>query len=262
MAPTSLALDGAPNFRDIGGYPGADGRTVRCGRLFRSEALARLTDADLGSLAALNIELVCDLRAADERDREPNRWPPGRPFEAVGNVAADELSGVQVFGWRQRIADPAFDALAARQWILRAYSEMPRLFAGSLAALFSRLGAESSPATLIHCTAGKDRTGFVCAILLHALGVSRDDIFANYLLTRRYRPAEQLLQALIGDEFDRLPSTTQAALMIMADVRDDYLETALARIDEDFGSVDGYLAKACQLEPEGRDRLRARLLES
>lgn len=254
-----IAFQGAPNFRDIGGYRGADGRTIRSGRLFRSEALARLTDADLDKLAVLDIGLLCDLRAADERQREPNRWPPSLTTETLGCLVSDELAAVRFFGWRQCIADPAFDAAAARQWILHAYGEMPRLFAGLLASLFDRLAAES-PATLIHCTAGKDRTGFVCAALLLALGASHDDIFENYLLTRRRRPPESLLQVLLGDAADSLPAATHAALMTMADVREDYLGTALSTIERDFGGIAAYLETACALHPEKGDRLRDRLL--
>ncbi|MBS0370523.1 MAG: tyrosine-protein phosphatase [Proteobacteria bacterium] len=257
---SSLALQGAPNFRDIGGYRGADGRTVRSGRLFRSEALARLTDVDLDKLAILDIGLLCDLRAADERQREPNRWPPALTTETLSGMESDELAAVRFFGWRRRIADPSFDAAAARQWILQAYGGMPRLFASLLVSLFDRLAAPDSPTTLIHCTAGKDRTGFVCAALLFALGVSRDDIFDNYLLTRRRHPPEALLQVLVGDTAGSLPAETRAALMTMADVREDYLGTALITIDQDFGGIAPYLETACALHPEKRDRLRNQLL--
>lgn len=254
------ALQGAPNFRDIGGYRAADGRTVRSGRLYRSEALARLTDADLHNLATLDIGLLCDLRAADERQREPNRWPPGLTTETLSGMESEELAAVRFFGWRQHIADPAFDAAAARQWILHAYAAMPHLFASLLGSLFDRLAATKSPATLIHCTAGKDRTGFVCAALLFALGVSRDDIFENYLLSRRRRPPETLLQVLVGEAEGGLSTETRAALMIMADVREDYLGTALAAIERNFGGIATYLETACTLHPEKRDRLRNRLL--
>jgi len=137
---------------------------------------------------------------------------------------------------------------------------MPALFAGLIATLLLRLGAPAAPATLIHCTAGKDRTGFVCALLLAALGVHRDDIFANYLLTRQRRPPEDLLKVLLGDELAHQSAATRAALMVMADVREDYLGTALSRIDGDFGGIERYLAKACQLDDQRRDQLFAALL--
>lgn len=258
-APTPL-LQGAPNFRDFGGYRGSDGRLVRGGRLFRSEALARLTDADLQQVAGLDIRLLYDLRAADERAREPNRWPASLTTEAVAGLESDELAAVRFSGWRRRLGDPSFDATAAHQWILHAYGEMPALFAGLIATLLLRLGAPAAPATLIHCTAGKDRTGFVCALLLSALGVHRDDIFANYLLTRQRRPPEDLLKVLLGDELDHQSASTRAALMVMADAREDYLGTALSRIDADYGGIERYLTEACQLDEPRRDQLFAALL--
>lgn len=260
MPHSVLALQGAPNFRDIGGYRGADDRMVRTGQLFRSESLARLTDADLAQVEELNITLLYDLRAADERMREPNRWPASQTVEILAGLESDELSAVRFSGWRQRIADPAFDAAAARQWILHAYGEMPRLFAGLISSLLARLGAPDSPAMLIHCTAGKDRTGFVSAMLLFALGVSRDDVFENYLLTRQRRPPEELLNILVGKEMEDLPAETHAALMTMADVREDYLGTALANIERNFRGVDNYLEIACNLDPKSRDALKSRLL--
>src|SRR5438445_7367024 len=128
-----ITLKGAPNFRDLGGYRAAGGCRIRSGRLFRSESLARLTDADLASVATLNIELLYDLRTADERARESNRWPAGKALETLAGLDSNELGAVCLFGWRERISDPAFNAESARQWMLGAYAGMPRLFAGVLA---------------------------------------------------------------------------------------------------------------------------------
>ncbi|KAB0606069.1 tyrosine-protein phosphatase [Castellaniella defragrans] len=255
-----MDLMGAPNFRDLGGCRGAGGGTVRPGRVFRSEALARLTDEDLRRVAALDIGLVCDLRAADERQRAESRWPAGRAARTLYSARADALAAVRISGWRERIADPAFDAEAARQWILGAYAAMPRLFAEVLAELFAALEGPASPVTLVHCTAGKDRTGFVCAILLFALGVSRDDVFENYLLTRARCPPAELVRGLLGDELEGLPPRALDALLVMADVREEYLMAALDCIGRDFGGIDAYFRVACGLTAAGHAGLRMRLL--
>ncbi len=255
-----MELAGAPNFRDMGGCRSAGGGVVRPGHVFRSEALARLTDEDLRQVAALGIELVCDLRVADERQRAKSRWPAGRVAKMLYNARADALSAVRISGWRERIADPAFDAEAARQWILGAYAAMPHLFAEVLAELFAALKSPASPVTLVHCTAGKDRTGFVCALLLFALGVSRDDVFQNYLLTRVRCPPGVLVCRLLGDELDALPPRALDALLVMADVREEYLLATLDCIKRDFGGVDVYLRDACGLTPDGRADLCMRLL--
>jgi protein-tyrosine phosphatase len=255
------SLEGAPNFRDLGGYRAADGRRVRHAQLFRSEALASLTDADLTQVAALEIGLVYDLRGAEERARASNRWPLGRVVETLSGLESVELDAVAFFGWRERIGDPSFDADAAREWMRTAYAAMPRLFAGVLVSLFDRLNTAAPPVTLIHCTAGKDRTGYVSAMLLLALGVSRDDVLQDYLLTRLRRPPMQLLEALLGHGRLRAYSPpAQAALACMADVREDYLATAFGATERDFGSVEEYFSQACGFGRAQREQLRARLL--
>lgn len=260
MNSSSWRLEGAPNFRDIGGYPAADGTRVREERLFRSEALARLSEADLATLATLNIELLYDLRGAAERERDPNRWPHSKHVDIRTGFDAQAMAAVRVFHWRERLSDPTFDEQAAHAWMLQAYTNMPALFAPALTSLFEQLAAPSAPATLVHCTAGKDRTGFVCAMLQLALGVAQDDVFADYLRTNERRPPEALLQALLGDEFAQLRPATAAAMRTMARVEEAYLGAALQTIERDFGGVDAYLERACALGAERRSRLYAGLL--
>jgi len=254
-------LEGAPNFRDLGGFRAAGGSRVRPGRLFRSESLERLTDVDLAQVASLDIALAYDLRNADERTRASNRWPPGKTPETVAGIDSLEFEAVSVFGWRERIADPTFDAAAACHWMQDAYAKMPGLFAGVLVSVFDRLGAPSAPATLIHCTAGKDRTGFTSAMVLLALGVSRDEVFEDYLLTRNRRSPEALLRTLLGPDLTRRSPTTSAAMLTIADVREEYLGAALHAIERDFGSMEAYLALACGLDSARSSRLRSQLLE-
>ena len=260
MTPCSWRLDGAPNFRDIGGYAAADSTRVRNAHLFRSEALTRLTDADLAILASLNIRLLYDLRGEPERERDPNRWPHASPVATRSGFDAEAMAAARVSHWRQRMSDPAFDAQAAHAWMLQAYTDMPTLFAPALTSLFEQLAAPSAPVTLVHCTAGKDRTGFVCALLLLALGVTRDDVFADYLLTNQRRPPDALLLALLGDEFAHLNRGTVAAMRTMARAEEAYLAAAFKTIERDFGGVDAYLEHTCDLRTERRQKLMANLL--
>ncbi|MCK9283216.1 MAG: tyrosine-protein phosphatase [Rhodocyclaceae bacterium] len=261
MAISSFTLDGAPNFRDLGGYCGADDRYVRRGRLFRSDALARLTDSDLSDLAPLNIGLILDLRDTGERARDPNRWPHDKPVEVVTVENFEELAAVRSTGLRERIASPTFDAVAAHRLMLRAYAAMPKSFSGVLTEIFRRQVEPSPPVTLVHCAAGKDRTGFVCAMILLALGVSRADVFEDYLLSRKRRLPQDLLRMLLGSEFEMLAPSTIAASLVMTDVHEDYLASALRSIEQDYGSVDAYLQQACTLDPERKNNFRLRLLE-
>lgn len=261
MTHTRVLFEGAPNFRDLGGHKAAHGQRVRRGRLYRSDALAQLTDADLERLAGLEIGLLYDLRCADERNRHPNRWPAGTTPETICGSDADELQALRVFDWRDRIDDPNFVTDSARQWMLRAYAEMPRLFAGVLGSIIDRFGEPERPAALLHCTAGKDRTGFVSAILLLGLGVSHHDVFTDYMLSARRKRPEVLLRAMLGDELHQLPAATLAALHTMAAVRTDYLATALRAVEHDFGEVETYLQRACGISRKQLMRFRNNLLE-
>lgn len=254
-------LEGAPNFRDLGGHDAAEGTRVRSNQLFRSDSLARLTDADLLKLKAARIGLIYDLRGQDERTRDPNRLPDPERTQTIFGSDAFELNAVNFFGWRERIKDPNFGPESANLWLLSAYTEMPRLFAGLLSSVIERLSTPNSPVMVIHCTAGKDRTGFLSAMLLLGLGVSRDDVFEDYLLSGRRKPPEVLLAAMLGDELHELPSKVLAALHTMASVREEYLGAALGRIENDFGSVELYLESACGLTSLQRDRLYLRLLD-
>lgn len=260
MSQHRIGFEGAPNFRDLGAALAGRGPRLLPGRVFRSESLAGLTDADLAELRGLKIGLLYDLRAPDERERQPNRWPAGVPLETVAGLDGNELAAVRFAGWRQRLYDPGFDADAARHWLTSAYADMPRIFGSLLGAVFDRLAAPTPPAILLHCTAGKDRTGFVCAMLLFALEVPREDVFADYLLTGELRPPADLLQTLLGDELHALAPAARAALGVMAGVDAAYLETALAAIGRQFGHVDAYLQQACGLTPAKRERLQSQLL--
>jgi protein-tyrosine phosphatase len=254
-------LKGAPNFRELFVRRTADGRKIRRGRFFRSGALTHLNEQDRSALAALGIELVFDLRTHDEQERAPNHWPGGAQPEFWNSPGTEAHLAAPVFDWRSRLTDPDFDPAGARAWILRAYTCMPRLFAGQLSVLFDRLGAPRSPTTLVHCSAGKDRTGFICAMVLFALGAQRAVVIEDYLLTRDRMPAAGLLQAMLGREMEAISTKLRAALMVMAEVREDYLDAALHEIGREFGGVDRYLEEACGLDAERRRRLQAQMLE-
>jgi len=267
----NIKLESAPNFRDFGGLNGADGRQIRVGKLYRSEALSRLSDADMHHIIGLNIELVVDLRTTDERVRSRNRWPESGIVEIITGLDAKELNAVTLFGWRERIADPTFDAPGARLWMQDAYAKMPYLFSGFLTTVFKRLSTVAPsptysapnpiPTILLHCTAGKDRTGFMSAMLQLALGVSHNDVMQSYLLTRERKSPEQLLQTLLHQELAQASDTSRAALLTIADVDADYLSHALRTIETDFGSLHTYFMQACDMNTAKLQQLQTNLLE-
>jgi protein-tyrosine phosphatase len=249
-------LAGAPNFRDLGGCAGAGGRVVRPGRVFRSQVLAAATDGDLETLGRLGIGAVLDLRGEREARRR-NRWPSGPPPRTV-RIDVGDLDAAPAT-WGRRLLDPSFDEICARATMAEVYRRMPHAYAPHLAGLFGLLAAPTCPPVLIHCEAGKDRTGFVCAILLRSLGVSLERVLADYTLSRRYYRLDP--RALLGRHYgDELPARALGALRVMEDVHPDLLAAALDGIDAEYGSVEGYLEAAAGVDAARLDGVRASLL--
>ncbi|HYF57414.1 MAG TPA: tyrosine-protein phosphatase [Burkholderiaceae bacterium] len=253
-------LSGAPNFRSVAALPAADGRRVRPGRLFRSDALHRLTDDDLERLARLRIGTVLDLRRDDERASMPTRWPAGAPRDVRTFDVVPDLQAVRAGGWRVLIDAPDFDAERARRWMVETYERMPAALAPAVEVELARLAAPGEDAVLVHCTAGKDRTGFVVAMALAALGVPRDAILDDYLESLRRRPPEQLAPVLADWAGLRPTPRLMGAIETIAGVRAEFLEAALRTVERDHGSIDAYL-RGCGLEPGRRAALHASTLD-
>jgi protein-tyrosine phosphatase len=179
-APPQRLLAAVPNFRDIGGLRGAGGCVVRSGMVYRSGALDALLDEDLARLAGYGVAFCCDLRTAAERTRSPSRWPEGRPPRLLELEFASDVRALGPELMHRLAAQPSREAAAAI--MLGLYRSMPATCAPLLARLLPELAnaADAFP-LVVHCTAGKDRTGFVVAVLLGVLGVSPADIRVDYL---------------------------------------------------------------------------------
>jgi protein tyrosine/serine phosphatase len=170
--PRNLAFSSTYNFRDVGGYPGLDGRTVRWRRLFRADALHRLEGDDWAAFGALGVRTVVDLR----RDFEVAKY--GRVPEADGltyhNLVLQHLEWADV---------PYPGGVAHERWIADRYRNFTEDGRTALAAALSVIADPAAAPVVVHCMAGKDRTGVVCALTLSLLGVSDEDIATDYALT-------------------------------------------------------------------------------
>ena len=235
VAERTLPLSGGVNFRDVGGYRTNDGRAVRWGRVYRAGSLAELTGDDVAYLAGLGLRLSCDLRSAEETEQRPDRLPPGatplhRPIAAeVGRLR----QVFTLFRLRNRI----------RELLQNAYTIMLDQN-GAIFAEIIRLAADpANLPLLIHCTAGKDRTGLAVALLLLALGVPEETVIADYTLSNhaydvlagRMRPEMERLYALGFDDVQLRPFLLAQA---------ETLAGALAHLRRRYGSVEAYLAQA------------------
>ena len=262
--PDTPLLAAAPNFRDFGGRPTLDGRRVRRGRLFRSELLLGLTSRDLQTLAGLDIGLVCDLRSPGERARMSNEWPTGHAPEILALDIDAEMSAVQPDKWTRRLADPTFSATRAHAALIDNYRRMPASYAVDLRAVFERLSMPDAPKVLVHCAAGKDRTGFVSAMMLFALGVPHEQVLEDYLATGELFTYERLIATrlrtiLHGKE---LPEHAYDSLRVLASVHLDFIDAALDTVRTGYGSIDAYLEGECGLDSARRESLQRNLLDA
>ena len=251
-----MRLQDYPNFRDIGGMPAGPAARVRHGLVFRSEAVLDPAGQDAEQLRAKAIRLVFDLRSSGECGRAPNRFWAGQGAECInldllGSLAPDQNP------WAVMRGDVS--VAGAEAAMLALYGGLPRAAFGHAATLFNRLADGDLP-VLVHCTAGKDRTGFVIAVLLAALGAEPDAILADYMLSvdRKTAAAREATRVMVAGHLGAEPP--QAALDRLMTVQPNYLAASLAAIDADFGGIDGYLSQI-GFGPARLEALRARLLD-
>jgi protein-tyrosine phosphatase len=254
-----IPLEGVDNFRDFGDYAVAGGRRLKRGRLFRSASHGRASDADLDVIGRLGIATVVDLRRKGERDRDPSR----RHAAFAGAVIDNDLGDDREDEWLAHLRQSDLTAASFRAYLLGYYDKAaadPRHI--DLFSRFFRALAASDGAVLIHCAAGKDRTGILAALTHHLAGVHRDDIVEDYLLTndedRFERRAPQVVD-LIHGVAGRAPSL--AAVRVAMSVESAFLETAFVAMTRDFGGVDAYLERRLGVDAALKASLRDRLLD-
>jgi protein-tyrosine phosphatase len=238
-----LALQGASNFRDLGGYPTTDGRTTRWRHIFRSNHLGQLTAADVEIVRALGVRSAFDFRGREER---------AAGICALNEVAVHSLpiEPTVVTALRAELASGSLTAALAIELMRESYRNYVRHNTHSFRALFGHLLEDRAP-LVIHCTAGKDRTGFASALILHALGVADDVIAEDYLLTNRhYKLGASSASDLPADVLDAIGS-----------VEASYLAAAFDAVRSEYGDLETYLRDGLKLGTAERTALKARYLE-
>lgn len=252
-----IPFEAIENFRDFGDYA-AGGKRLKRGLLYRSAAQSRATDADLEKLGRLGLSVIVDLRRANEREKEPcRRW---NGFAArvidndIGQDSADE--------WSTFIQTSDLTPGSFRGYMMDYYRHAPfQRRHIDLYKRYFRALAESEGPILVHCAAGKDRTGIICALTHHVAGVCDDDIQADYLLTNdpaRMETRLPIVREMVREATGRTAS--DEALTIAMGVEAEYLAEAFRVMREAHGSLDGYLDQALGLDAALRGRLHDRLL--
>jgi protein-tyrosine phosphatase len=256
LAERQLPLEGAPNFRDLGGYETFDGRRLRWGKLYRSSKLSNLTDTDLHRLQRLGLTLVCDFRNVLEQELEPSRLGEDHPARRASlPVAPGSLHGF-LENLQQGVINVE-DASGLMQAINREFvsDQMPQY-----AEMF-RLLLLGDQQVLIHCASGKDRTGFGAALILDVLGVEEEKIIEDYLLTNRYLPLDEEVERLSREFADQGGAPVpEEALRPLMEVRPEYLAACFEEIRERYESREHFFEAALDLDEEKLALLRERYL--
>ncbi len=252
-----IALQGVCNFRDLGGLKTADGRTVRSGKIFRSDELSRLSDADLQSLRSLPLLTIVDLRIEWEINRHPDRTPVsllnkitcsmdtpafmsafagrrGGSLDGVDpnlrNLLGDTDAKISTLSTDQTrgAMREMYEILVVEPHCLEAYRR-----------IFALLLKDNGTPLLFHCMAGKDRTGIVAALILFALGVDEETILEDYLLSN-----------IVVDKKYATQIALCPSLRSLFETRPEYLQAALAKIRNVSGSVDRFLREKIGVDPK------------
>jgi protein-tyrosine phosphatase len=252
LAVRFVPLQGAANFRDIGGYLTESGRQVRMGRIFRSDELSDLTDADLSTLRGLGMRRIFDLRSRDEVRKKGDRIPTDAPYEYVHTPVYEK--------------EPRWDYLPAilfrrhqlGQVLMERYYYMVEKRAEVLARILTYFADRRNLPAVYHCNAGKDRTGIVTALVLSLLGVSDETIVADYSLSN------------LGYEhyFGEFVEERRHAPLRVADeefqglflAQPTWMQDLLGHLRETYGSVEAYLVEKGKMTPGVIEQIRANLL--
>jgi protein-tyrosine phosphatase len=258
-----LPLEGGRNFRDLGGYVTAEGRRVKWGRVFRSGVMHDLTPADYDYLSGLGIDVICDFRAASERESEPTEWAAGEiDYVTFPDPASDDdlsKSFAAVF------QDPDVTPETVRAAFIENYRAMHKIYAPAYSAMFDELANGDIPLAF-NCSAGKDRTGVAAALLLTTLGVPRETVVADYALSEQvvdymaefYEAAEEAGPDSPYAFLTQLPPEVVEPLMRTEPA---YIEATFDAIETEYGSVEAYLDEVLDVDASELERLRERLLD-
>ena len=260
-----VSLEGQPNFRDLGGYKTADGRTVKWGQVYRSGELPRLSDADVARLEELGIRTVVNFLTPMETEvRGPDRLPEG-----VREVSQPISGGAG--GGLARVVSEARQTGDFSKVPVELNAEIHRLIVqearDQYATLFRQIADPSNRPLVFHCSHGVHRTGTAAAILLATLGVPWATVRQDYLLSNEYRKEEienrlgqlrQLATENQGIAPDQVDTTNMEAFYIL---QGSYIDATHDQIIKDYGSLDQYLYKGLGLSKAEIERLRAELLE-
>ena len=257
-----IPLPSAPNTRDLGGLP-VDGGIVRARQIYRSTMLANLSDEDLPIFESLGVTIIYDMRTEGERTSAPDRLPAGievTGLDVLADHSTDAATSIGNLGTNPELLDDVLGSGQAEALMEQTYRDFITLRSAqtSYRDFFHGLAYPNrAGAALVHCTTGKDRTGWAAASLLLLLGADEQTVRDDYLQSNTdLLPALQPLFELAVAQ-----GITADLLLPVLGVRESYLDAALNQVDSRFGSIEGYFTTGLGLDSGTLDALRSRLID-
>lgn len=228
-----LPMVGQSNFRDLGGYKTQDGRRVKWGLVFRSGKCNALTDADLAYLASIPLKTVVDFRSNEEREGEPDRVPTTTVNRINYPINPGNLSSMDLM---EEIKNG--NVSAAKQYLVDGNRQFVTDFQAEYKSYFALLMQGDKTPLMFHCTGGKDRAGLAAALFLASLGVDRETIVEDYMLTNVLTGVTmESIKAIYGD------NKMAECMYYISSVQKEYIEMALNTIDQNYGGMEKFLTQ-------------------
>ncbi len=255
-------MEAIQNFRDIGGCRTNDGLVVRRGAFYRSASLAYASDGDLRELASLGIRTVCDLRTHEERAEDPDRIPRHEGVRSLHiPIQVNHHSKLGTISRLMWLVSGRAGRLDYEEIARTSYLEYVTDFQSEFASVMKLASDPHNLPLLIHCTAGKDRTGFICAVIQLTLGVPQETVMEHYLQSNdhldRFREA-----TLDRIRFLKVFGVSKQKILPLLEARSEYLQAALDRIRTDYGTVRDYVHQGLGLSEDDVGHLKRLLLKA
>lgn len=257
-----IKLEGAYNFRDIGGYSGKNGKKIKKGVLYRSDELSHLTEKDIEVLEKLNIQTIIDFRNEKERlDNEDKQIGEANliyldPKADTAALASAEGKDIDLYDRAQLTSERArfFMTKQNKEFVINEESKK------AYKKMFEIILDSKNQAIVQHCRGGKDRTGYGVALIQLLLGVSKEDVLYDYLLTNEYKKEknEKSLRALLQETGNE---DLVEAFRLFKEANLDFISEALRTIEEHYGNVETYVIQELGLTKKQIEKLEEMYLE-
>lgn len=254
-----VKFDGLYNFRDIGGFITNDGRVMKKGVLFRSDELSRLSVKDIDVFNHLKIKLICDLRTDQERKSKPSKFSSGHTIKVMNISIQDRSQEFTRFEFFKFLVSNS-TSINFETIMKDMYYNMAFVNNSKINEVITLLSEQDHLPALIHCTGGKDRTGFISALIQLMVGVPyhkvmEEYLYSNHLIEPKMKKAEKMIRWM------SLFQVSSERIKPMLEVRREYLDDIYKEIINQYGDIETYLCDGCSIKQQSISRLKNMLLE-